>query len=81
MAKSIHQRVRAQLEKKARDEKRAADQAHDRILRAAEKLDLEFERGQRAYEEQGVLPQNASKEMRRGFMAAASAETREMLGE
>lgn len=81
MAKSIHERVRAQLEKKAREDKRAADQASDRILRAAEKLDVEFERGQQAFEKDGVLPENATREMRRGFKAAAAGELRELLGE
>ena len=35
--KSIHERVRAKLEKAARDEQRAADAAHDRRLRAERK--------------------------------------------
>ncbi len=74
MAKSIHERVRATLAKKATEDKRAADQAHDKIMRANERLDLEYEKGVAAYERDGVCPPNASKEMRRGFQAASRSE-------
>lgn len=82
MAKSIHERVRAQLEKAARETTRAQDRAEDKILRAAERLDIEYQRGWDAYELEGVVARfGASAEWRRGNKAAQSGELRELLGE
>lgn len=74
MAKSIHERVRAQLEKKVRDEKRVEDAAHDRRFRALEREDIDHERGVHAFEHDGFLPANANANVRKGFNAAMRSE-------
>lgn len=74
MAKSIHERVRAQLEKQAREAKRVEDRAHDRKMRADEKHDADFERGVEAFDRDGYLPANANEQMKRGFAAASRSE-------
>jgi hypothetical protein len=60
MPKSIQERVRASLEKKARDEQRAADRKHDSAMRAAERIDVDYEKGVAAFERDGFLPKGAS---------------------
>jgi hypothetical protein len=74
MAKSIHERVRAQLEKKARDEKRAAERASHVSFAREEKRDADFERGVEAYLTVGSLPMSASKATKAGFDEAARSE-------
>lgn len=74
MPKTIQERVRAALEKKERDERRAADKAHDARERKAEKFDADYERGVLAFERDGQLPANANKRMQEGFRAAALSE-------
>lgn len=74
MPKSIHERVRTRIAKMARDDKRAADAISERRYQAEVKADLEYEAGVQAAQTEGVLPPNASKEMRRGFDAAMRAE-------
>lgn len=74
MAKSIHERVRAQLEKKARDEKRVAERATDRSFAREERRDADFERGIEAYLTVGSLPMSASKAAKAGFDEAARNE-------
>lgn len=74
MPKSIHERVRAALEKKAREEQRAAYRTHDAAMRKAERADIEYERGVDAFARDGYLPKGASKRMQEGFLAASRAE-------
>jgi hypothetical protein len=57
--KSIHERVRAKLEKAARDEQRAADAAHDRRLRAAERRDQAVEDRIEGLRNGTIMPRNA----------------------
>jgi hypothetical protein len=74
VAKSIHERVRAQLEKKARDEKRAEAIANERRFRAMESEDIDIQRGVEAFERDGFLPANANANVRKGFNNAMRAE-------
>lgn len=74
MAKSIHERVRASLEKKAREERQKADRAHDAAERKAERADMDYERGVDAFETLGYLPKGANARMREGFEAASRAD-------
>lgn len=59
MAKSIHERVRAQMEKKARDEKRAEDAKRGGITRRQELKDIRAEERIEGLRNGTVIPRNA----------------------
>jgi hypothetical protein len=72
--KSLQDRVRASMEAYDRTGQTAERRAIERRMRALEKQDTDFERGQQAFVEVGFLPKGASRAMRDGFEAAERAE-------
>lgn len=84
MPKSIHERVRAQLEKKDREEQRAERIRSERIDKRDEKRASDYERGFRDGEREGffgfVENKNLSREYLRGARDGIAASDREILG-
>jgi hypothetical protein len=84
MAKSIHERVRATLEKQARDAKRAERVRDERSDRREEKRASDYERGFQDGEREGsfgfVENKNLSREYLRGVREGIAASDREILG-
>jgi hypothetical protein len=82
MPKSIHERVRATLEKQEREKRGAESRANDSAFRRACRADEEYERGAEwAHEGNLTPPPRASADFIKGFRAGWDAETREMLGD
>jgi hypothetical protein len=76
---SLQDRVRAAMEAYDRTGQTAERRARERRIRALEKQDTDFERGQQIFSEVGFLPVSASRDMRDGFEAAMRAEFDEPL--
>ena len=82
--KSIHERVRAQLEKKERDEKRAQLTRDIRADKHDEKRATDYERGYQDGEREGsigfIAGKNLPREYVRGVRDGIAAIDREILG-